>query len=395
MIALDTVHTAFADWLALPDPNVGGHPFDTVDLALATVVANRLPGDPLWLFLVAPPASGKTETLASLTGTDDVYQLNNLTPATFISGFEKKGGDASLLPKVDGKTVVMKDFTTILTMHRDARAEILSQLREIYDGSYSKDFGNGKHFAWHGKMGLLAGVTPVIDREYAFNTALGERFLLSRVRPARARDLARRALAQRSYETDRRRQLRQLVADFLSTVSLLPPAIPADLGEALCALAEFAAVARSPIHFDFRGDIDYIPEPEAPARLVKQLALVCQALALVRHEARVSVATYITAYGIAQDTLPAQRRVILEAVLGHERLAPITTTEVAEATRYPTSSARRYLQELAALRLVDRLAEGQGRADRWAPSPRLLDLLAAMKAPLLPITTFPVMSEKG
>jgi hypothetical protein len=173
---IDEVHDAFAEWLALPDPDHGGHPFDTVDLALATVVANRLDGDPLWLFLVAPPSSGKTETLMSLVDTEDVYPLNNLTPATFISGYEQKGEDASLLPKVDGKTIVMKDFTSILTMHRDARAEILSQLREIYDGAYSKDFGNGKHVEWRGKVGLLAGVTPVIDREYAFNAALGERF---------------------------------------------------------------------------------------------------------------------------------------------------------------------------------------------------------------------------
>jgi hypothetical protein len=39
---IDEVHEAFAEWLALPDH--GGHPFDTVDLALATVVANRRSG---------------------------------------------------------------------------------------------------------------------------------------------------------------------------------------------------------------------------------------------------------------------------------------------------------------------------------------------------------------
>jgi hypothetical protein len=41
-------------------------------------------------------------------------------------------------------------------------------MASLYDGAYSKDFGNGKHVEWHGKVGLLAGVTPVIDREYAF-----------------------------------------------------------------------------------------------------------------------------------------------------------------------------------------------------------------------------------
>jgi hypothetical protein len=389
---IDAVHEAFAEWLALPDPDRGGHPFDTVDLALATVVANRLDGDPLWLFLVAPPSSGKTETLMSLVDTQDVYPLNNLTPATFVSGYERKGEDASLLPRVDGKTIVMKDFTSILTMHRDARAEILSQLREIYDGAYSKDFGNGKHVEWRGKVGLLAGVTPVIDREYAFNAALGERFLLSRVRTAPARTLARRALEQRSREADQRRRLRQLVADFLTCVPLEPPPIPSDISEGLCALAEFAAVARSPIHFDYRGEIDYIPEPEGPARLVKQLALMSQALSLVRAEPETSLATYVTACAVAQDTLPAQRRVILEALLAPERGETATTTEITEATKYPTSSARRYLQELTALRLVDRQPAEQGRADRWSPSDRLRDLLSAMSAPL---SSTPLSSNVG
>jgi hypothetical protein len=43
---------------------------------------------------------------------------------------------------------------------------------------------------------------------------------------------------------------------------------------------------------------------------------------------------------------------------------------------------RRYLQELAALRLVNREPAEQGRADRWSPSDRLRDLLSAMNAPL-------------
>ena len=137
--------------------------------------------------------------------------------------------------------------------------------------------------------------------------------------------------------------------------------IPAEISEGLCALAEFAAVARSPIHFDHRGDIDYIPEPEGPARLVKQLALTTQALSLVRAEPEASLTTYVTACAVAQDTLPAQRRVVLEALLDPERSDGATTTAVAEATKYPTSTARRYLQELAALRLVDRQPAEQGR----------------------------------
>lgn len=379
-VSLRAVHDAFSCWLELPAADQGP-PHESVDVALATVVANRMDGDPLWVFLVAPPSGGKTEVIRSLEDVPDVYPLSSLTAQTFASGFERKGTETSLLPKIDGKTVTMKDFGTVLTMYREKKAEILAQLREIYDGGFTKEFGNGKTFRWAGKVGLLAGVTPIIDREYALNQVLGERFLLYRVKSAPARALARRAMAQRQREGDQRRTLRHLMAGFLETVPLAPPPLSEPMLDAIAALAEFTALARSPVLLDSRGEIEYIPAPEGPGRLAKQLALLAQSLAAVRGEPDVGLASYLTVYQVAQDTLPAQRRVMLEAVLA-DGMAPPTTTAVAEATRYPTSTARRYLQELAAICLMERLTEGQGHADRWQASSLLLGLLDAMKAPL-------------
>lgn len=375
------VHTHFEQWLALPDPEIAA-PHEAIDVALATVVANRMDGDPLWLFLVAPPSGGKTEIIRALDDVPDVYPLSSLTAQTFASGFERRGVETSLLPKISGKTLTMKDFGTVLTMYREKKAEILAQLREIYDGSFRKEWGNGKTFTWTGKVGLLAGVTGIIDREYGLNQVLGERFLLYRVKSAPARDLARRAMAQRQREADQRRALRHVVAAFLASVAATPPPIPAPLVEAIAALAEFTALARSPVLLDPRGEIDYIPAPEGPGRLAKQLALLAQALAAMRSEPEVGVASYLTVFQVAQDTLPAQRRVMLEALLDPDRFGPATTTDVAEATRYPTTTARRYLQELAAIRLVERLTDGPGHPDRWHPSPLLLGLLDAMKVPM-------------
>jgi hypothetical protein len=82
---------------------------------ILTVVANRMPDDPLWMFLVAAPSSGKTEVLRALSGAPDVYPLSSLTPQTFASGFEKRDGETSLLPQLSSKTMVMKDFGTVLS----------------------------------------------------------------------------------------------------------------------------------------------------------------------------------------------------------------------------------------------------------------------------------------
>src|SRR5262249_52870106 len=85
---------------------------------------------------------------------------------------------------------------------------------------------------------------------------------------------------------------------------------------AIASLAEFTALARSPVLFDHRGALELAPPPEPPARLAKQFAALAEALALIGGEETVGRASFLTTYQVAQDSMPAQRRVMLEALLG-------------------------------------------------------------------------------
>src|SRR5262245_28953803 len=235
-VTLEAVHEAFARWLAFPTDAEMRPCYDAVDIALAVVIGNRMTTDPLWMFLVAPPSSGKTEIINSLRDVPDVFTLSTLTPQTFASGFEKKGVETSLLPKLTRKVITLKDFGTVLTMYHEKRAEILGQLREIYDGAFSKAWGNGRSLNWTGKVGLLAGVTGVIDREYALSAALGERFLMYRVQGAPARTLARRAFEQQSsFEQEQRLALRTIVAAYLNSLLPVPPPMPGHIRDGILA----------------------------------------------------------------------------------------------------------------------------------------------------------------
>jgi hypothetical protein len=157
------VHEAFAELLLLPD-------FSAVDVALAGVVANYADGDPVWPLLVGPPGGGKSEIVSALSDVPDVWPLSSLTPQTLISGAEdREGKSASLLLQIGPFGIIaFKDLTTVLTMHRDARQAIIGQLREVADGRCDKSFGTGARVTWQGKLGLVAGVTPVIDEQHAF-----------------------------------------------------------------------------------------------------------------------------------------------------------------------------------------------------------------------------------
>jgi hypothetical protein len=367
MVTLADVESVVRKWLLLND-------LEPLHVVLGAAAANQLDGDPMWLFVVAPPSGLKTEIIRALNGIDAVYPLSSLTPQTFASGFQSKGDEVSLLMKLDGKILTLKDFTTVLTMHRDKRAEILAQLREIYDGHYRKEFGNGKVVDWTGKMGLLAGVTPIVDTHYSVNQVLGERFLLYRFAPADEIRVAKRAMSQQGLESVMRQELRDVVAAFFCELVPLRVPIADTILDRLAALAAFTARARSGVVWDLRGEIEYVPEPEGPGRLAKQLATLARGLAVIRGMREVTEAEYVTVFRVAEDTVPAQRRAMLAPLL--EAVDPLDTTSLGERARYPTSTARRYLTELASMALVDRLPSGQGKADRWRLSElagRLLD----------------------
>lgn len=380
---LAEVHEVYRKWLRLYD-------MEAVDVTLGAVAANMLDGDALWLFLVAPPSGLKTELIRSLAACDCVYPLSNLTAQTFASGYEGKGRDVSLLVKLDGKILTLKDFTTILTMHRDKRGEILAQLREIYDGHYRKEFGNGKVVDWTGKLGLIAGVTGIIDTQYVVSQVLGERFLLYRIPAAAELEVARSAMNQQGLEAVMRAELRETVAAFFAELVPLRVPIAESTADRLAALAAFTARARSGVIWDWRGEIEYVPEPEGPGRLAKQLATLARGLAVVRDSREVTEADYLTVYRVAEDTIPAQRRAMLVPLLDAEE--ELETSHVAELARYPTSTARRYLHELAAMGLVDRLPGGQGRADRWWLSDLAIRLLDQAAPPVPEEATVSVTS---
>ncbi len=365
LVALHDVHRVFAEWLYLPDPSV-------LDVTLATYVAHLL-GFDLWMMLIGASSSGKTEFLRALHGRADVHPLSSLTAQTFASGLKGKAR-ASLLHRMqeDGRSfLVLKDFTTVLTMHRDARQEILAQLREIFDGSYVKEFGTGESVEWEGRLGLLAGVTPAIDSHRVVASLLGERFLYVRLPQQDRAKLTRRALESQSREPAMRDALREAVHVFLDGVTLEPREVQGDTLDQIIALANVTTWARSGVERDGYGrDIISVPELEAPARFAKQLSALVSALSIIGHGEDSALAL---ARRVAADSMPPTRREAVSLLLAAGEL---TTPEVADGLDLPKTTTERVLEDLTALKLVERQAGagGPGRAHRWHVSEKAAEL---------------------
>lgn len=387
----DVIKT-FRSWLYLPDAG-------PLLVTLGAVAANLMEGDASWLLIVGGSGWGKTEILQAVSRLPNVHLASTITEAGLLSGTPKKekaaGAKGGLLRTVGEFGILLcKDFTSVLSMNRDARASLLAALREIYDGSWTRHVGadGGRELSWSGKLGLIAGCTPTIDGHHAVVGTMGERFVYYRLPSMDPERQARQALARGGKEGRMRGELADAVVRLFAAADLpeAPPPLSDEETGRLVALATLAARCRSPVERDsHKREIDLIPDPEAPARLALVLSRLRAGMAAVgvdRGEAwRILVK-------VGLDCMPALRRSVFELlakdVMTIGTAHRLDTTTIATAVGYPTTTARRALEDLAAHGVVTREAGGQGKPDRWALSDWARDHYARARG------TFPEMSGR-
>ncbi len=300
--------------------------------------------------------------------------ISTLTPNTLISGLKGDGERIDLLPKLDGKLLVIKDFTSILSKKTDDATAIFADLREAYDGYLEKSFGSGVGIkSYHSQFGLIAGVTPAIDMYRNVHALLGERFLRINLR-GDGRSAIRHAVESEGGETAMRRELAEVVGGFLARASeWTDDAVVVEQRqlEQLRALVEVAATLRTPVARDRRHIVMYPPEPEIGTRLVKQLMRLSKALANWRERLLVTGEDYITVRRVALDGVPKNRLAAMTALV--EADGWLTTKQVGDAANQGTDTAREVLEDMWLLRLIDRYGD---QTFQWAVKDETRDLLA-------------------
>ena len=268
--SIDEAYKVFHKWLLMKDNEL-------LDVIFGTVLGNRIGGDPVWMFIVAPPGGCKSEPLMTLTGGAGIETLSSLSPATLISGHSLQGNDPSLIPLLDGKTLVIKDFTVIMGLPETERKEIQSILRDAYDGECKKVFANGVTRSYKSKFGIIAGVTPAIETYADENTSLGERFLRWRnwlpTDFGGRKKYIERALANVSFESQMRLELssaakRILLANYSNRI----PSVSKEDSAKLICISDWISSMRGVVTRDrFRRNALYKPSPELGTRLCKEL----------------------------------------------------------------------------------------------------------------------------
>ncbi len=315
-------------------------------LAWAAVHGHLL-GFKSWLLLVAPPSTGNTEgVLESISCLQEVKIIDGLTENTLISGMykaktpgvlekapfggkETKDGDKTIYSGGDG-ILVFKDFSTVLSMKRDNRGELFSQLRRIYDGQLADNWGTGESKLWSGRVSVIAASTPAIDNFPTFEQELGARFL--RIRGARVgRESACKAIENLGTESKFHAKLHHLMEPIFAKALRGNISIKEKQINQLSGLAELVAVGRGVVVIK-DDEVVRTPDPEGPGRVAKELATLAKALAALEGRRVVTEKDVIDVCRVALDTLPQNRCKLLLAAVAPENIS-LSSTDIPRRAR--------------------------------------------------------------
>lgn len=347
----DQVRKEFSKWLSLPN-------YDTVDIVAATLLANRLPGKAVWLAIVGPAATGKTEITQALSGCLNVHLLGRITPATFISGYKTSKTSSAhhgILDRMsDGQphTIVVKDFSTVLQKRPEVRGEILSGLRDLYDGEIDAFFGNKLSVSWRGKVGMIVCSTGQYDKELKALSTFGDRFLVFRPAEVRRKGLGERA-ARNAGQIDKMRIALEKAYSLLDKIKIPRKEIKVTLEarNLIAELSDFVTRARTLVSRDWRTrEVDEIPELEGPARVAVQLNQLARGLVLYLEREEVTEGDVELLECLVFSTIPHARSVVMA---GMDPTEKISGREIARSLKIPQRLVARCLEDLHLLGIVE------------------------------------------
>lgn len=351
----------FKKWFKIRDNDIA------LDVLLGTCFANKLKGDPVWMYFVGSPGSRKTAMLMSLNKSSFVETVSSVTPASLISGMRATGSeDPSLIPKLNNRMLVIKDVTTILSGASFVRDEIFGILRDAYDGYIEKVWGNGLKKSFKSKFGIIGAVTPVIDGYQSAQAILGERFLKVRLEPnikmENEFDIIDRTLNNIDKETGMNDEMQNVVHRMLEKP--LPESrlefSSKELRTRIIYIGMFVAKMRGSININvYTKEQQSLPIQEIATRVTKQLSKLAMGIAIFRNHTSIGDYEIEICRRVALDTCP-DRVEMLVRFINSKKGEPVFTKDLIEFTNLSSATISKMCESLTALRIISRV-KGQER----------------------------------
>lgn len=373
MNPLRELRKKFLEWLFIPEKDLS-----VIDFVASIFVSSAVQGTPVWGYLIGPSGGLKSELLRAWD-VPIAFHLDRLTAASTVSGFRGGGRDPSILPLIDGKVMVIKDFSAIINLPREARESIFATWRSAYDGDYSEAFGNIGKVSYQSLFSLLVGTTSVVDILRKLHQVLGERFVSFRIASTQRMASAKRAVGNVSKLKMMRKDLGKGTRKFLRQVEdlgITDVSLNQELEERVIELGDLTARFRSQVlrSGPTQKDIHYIPEAEIGTRLAQQLKVLIQARAIASGREKANWEDFSLAIRVARDSLPGKGFLVLRVLhLWYRKVGPrgyLSDRHMEDILGFSTLSLRTICEDLY---LLDILAR---KKKRFGYRYRLLDDVA-------------------
>ena len=324
---------------------------------------------------VGSSSSGKTLVLKSLLGLSSrVRPVSSISgESAFLSGTDRKkvakDSTGGLLKELgDNGCLVFLDFTTLMSKSSEEVTSILGTLRQMYDGDFIRDVGSegGRSLRHTGRVGLLAGVTNIIDSKDEVSREMGARALYYRPDQTAGYQESMKAVNQIYPE--------QMMADFQNmVVSMFYSAnlfvdkpyprrtVDTQTADRIVSIAQFAARARSHVPRDWKTGVvcDVATIEQAPRMAQEMTQLFCgmESLGILEEDC------WAVVEKCALDCMTNVRRGILTSIKESEAEAEAMGAveapgnrldEIARKTQISPMIIGRALEDMEILGLVER-----------------------------------------
>lgn len=364
-----------------------------VEVVLAVYISKELErSNPLWMMLVGNPSSNKTQLVSLLSKARDTYMLDVLTTNPFISGLSKKEKPQDLLPLLNDKCFIVKDFTSFFGRSEETVKQLLSDMVSIYDGNFSKHSGARGTVRYEATFSHIGCITPMgLSMRQQYMNMVGARFLTIRVPELREEQRAQCFDIAWSADFKTRVAEASEAASALVTslcdgiraygVQLAP--VPKAVQEEINLLAELVARARGEVRTRTQKFVNEEGEEisyqeiedvqvEEPFRAMHQLKTLCRSLAILREKEEVTAEEVKTAKRIALSSMPVSRAEVLSAYRTQSKMSAKDVSDVLDKN-YKT--IKRHLDQLLHLKVLRSEKDIDGKTTKYYPDPKFEKLI--------------------
>lgn len=332
-----------------------------IDLALAAAITRKSNLVPLWIIMIAPSGSGKSEILKPLEdkkqpSTTEV--MSKITPNTFLSGVSKKKENYTDFAETlqnNPKLFLTYDFAQFVKMDSHDKAQVWAQMRDIYDGFIERKAGLGvSKKVTDLRINWLICSTPVIDSELLVHQELGTRELIYRFDKD---DVNKEELMERVWcNSDKLDELRKELAFFVrgfidkkESEGLKEIQINAEVKAELMLMAKTVSILRAATESDnYTGELTNFVYEEMPTRILLQLKSIFIGLKNLDEQYTDEQALKAIQRVVLSSIHPIRLRIIIE-LLNHNK---ISTTELQKRINIGYKTIKTQLDTASQLNLV-------------------------------------------